>query len=61
MIIFIINKIIMAKDKRSMPQSTAGLINYSEEIENGINLKPELVLGVGFGICIIVLILRFVI
>ncbi len=51
----------MAKDKRSMPQSTAGLINYSEEIENGINLKPELVLGVGFGICIIVLILRFVI
>ena len=50
----------MAKEKRMMPQSTAGLINYSEEIEDGINLKPEIVLGIGFGICILVLVLRFV-
>ncbi|RLJ00142.1 MAG: preprotein translocase subunit Sec61beta [Candidatus Aenigmatarchaeota archaeon] len=51
----------MAKDKRRMPQSTAGLINYSEEVEDGINLKPEIVLGIGFGICILVLVLRFVV
>ncbi|MCK4429488.1 MAG: preprotein translocase subunit Sec61beta [Candidatus Aenigmarchaeota archaeon] len=52
----------MAKDeKRRMPQTTAGLINYSDEIEDGINLKPEIVLGVGFGICALVIILRLVV
>lgn len=51
----------MAKEKSRMPMSTAGLINYSEEVEEGLNLKPEMVLGVGFGICILVLILRFII
>ena len=42
-----------------MPQTTAGLINYADEIEEGINIKPEIVLGVGFAICILILFLRF--
>ncbi len=50
----------MAKEKRRMPMTNAGLINYSEEVEEGINLRPEIILGVGFGICALVLILRFV-
>lgn len=49
----------MAKEKRRLPMTTAGLINYSEEVEEGINLRPEIILGVGFGICALVLILRF--
>ncbi|RLJ02041.1 MAG: preprotein translocase subunit Sec61beta [Candidatus Aenigmatarchaeota archaeon] len=49
----------MAKEeRRRLPQTTAGLINYSDEIEEGINLKPEIVLGIGFGICILVIVLR---
>lgn len=51
----------MAKEKSRMPMSNAGLINYSEEVEEGINLTPEIVLGVGFGISLLILILRFVI
>ena len=49
----------MAKEKKRLPMTHAGLINYSEEIEEGINLRPEIVLGIGFGICALVLILRF--
>jgi len=50
----------MAKEeRRRLPQTTAGLINYSDEIEEGINLKPEIVLGIGFGICVLVIVLRF--
>ena len=51
----------MAKEKRRMPQTTAGLINYSDEVEGGINLKPEIVLGIGFGACILVIVLRFMV
>jgi len=40
--------------------TTAGLINYSDEVEEGINLKPEVVLAIGFGICIAILLLRFI-
>jgi preprotein translocase subunit Sec61beta len=50
----------MAKEtKRRMPMTTAGLINYSDEVEEGLNLKPEIVLAIGFGISIIILFLRF--
>ena len=50
----------MARErKRRLPMTTAGLINYSDEVEGGINLKPEVVLAIGFGICIAVLVLRF--
>lgn len=50
----------MAKDtKRRLPMTTAGLINYSDEVEEGINLKPEIVLAIGFSICIAILLLRF--
>ncbi len=51
----------MAKEKRRMPQTTAGLINYSEEVEEKFNLKPEVVLGIGFGICALVVIFRFLV
>jgi len=51
----------MAKEtKKRLPMTTAGLINYSDEVEEGINLKPEMVLAVGFGICIAILLLRFI-
>jgi len=51
----------MAKEtKKRLPMTTAGLINYSDEVEEGINLKPEVVLAVGFGICIAILLLRFI-
>lgn len=49
----------MAKEKRRMPQTTAGLINYSDEIEQGINFRPEVVLTVGFLICIGLIAVRF--
>ena len=51
----------MAKEtKKRLPMTTAGLINYSDEVEEGINLKPEVVLAIGFGICIAILLLRFI-
>ncbi|RLJ06343.1 MAG: preprotein translocase subunit Sec61beta [Candidatus Aenigmatarchaeota archaeon] len=50
----------MAKEKKRLPQTTAGLINYFDEVEEGLNLKPEIVLGIGFGICVLVIVLRFV-
>jgi preprotein translocase subunit Sec61beta len=48
----------MAQEKKRMPQSTAGLINYSDEIEDGINIKPEIVLAVGFGVCITLILVK---
>ena len=51
----------MAKEtKKRLPMTTAGLINYSDEVEEGINLKPEVVLAIGFGICVAILLLRFI-
>jgi preprotein translocase subunit Sec61beta len=48
----------MAQEKKRMPQSTAGLINYSDEIEDGINIKPEIVLAVGFGVCLMLILVK---
>jgi len=51
----------MAKEtKKRLPMTTAGLINYADEVEEGINLKPEVVLAIGFGICVAILLLRFI-
>ena len=35
----------MAKDKQSMPMSTAGLTRYFDESPEAIKLKPEHVVG----------------
>jgi preprotein translocase subunit Sec61beta len=35
----------MAKDKQSMPMSTAGLTRYFDESPETIKLKPEYVIG----------------
>ncbi|MGC9310275.1 MAG: preprotein translocase subunit Sec61beta [Candidatus Aenigmatarchaeota archaeon] len=50
----------MAKEKSRMPMTTAGLINYSDEVEGGINLRPEIVIAVGFAVCIGLIAIRFV-
>ncbi|MBN2095357.1 MAG: preprotein translocase subunit Sec61beta [Candidatus Aenigmarchaeota archaeon] len=50
----------MAQEKKRMPQTMAGLINYSDEVEEGINLKPEVVLALGFGICLILVLSRII-
>jgi preprotein translocase subunit Sec61beta len=51
----------MAQEKKRMPQSTAGLINYSDEIEDGINIRPEVVLAVGFGVCIFLILVKLLV
>lgn len=35
----------MAKDKQSMPMSTAGLTRYFDESPETVKLKPEYVIG----------------
>lgn len=50
----------MAQEKKRMPQTMAGLINYSDEVEEGINLKPEIVLAAGFGVCILLILAHFI-
>jgi preprotein translocase subunit Sec61beta len=51
----------MAQEKKRMPQTMAGLINYSDEVEEGINLRPELVLIVGFGVCITLILVKLLV
>ena len=46
------------KDKKYMPQSTAGLIRYFEE-DSAIKLKPEHVLWVTIAFAAVVVLLRF--
>jgi preprotein translocase subunit Sec61beta len=50
----------MAQEKKRMPQTMAGLINYSDEVEEGINVKPEVVLAVGFGVCITLILVKLI-
>lgn len=51
----------MAKEKYSMPQSTAGLIRYFDETQESIKFKPEHVLVVCVGIIALELVLKFMI
>lgn len=46
------------KEKRYMPQSTAGLIRYFEE-ESAVKLKPEYVIWVTIMFAALVVVLRF--
>jgi len=50
----------MAQEKKRMPQTMAGLINYSDEVEEGINVKPEIVLAAGFGICVVLILVKLI-
>lgn len=50
----------MAQEKKRMPQTMAGLINYSDEIEEGLNVKPEIVLAVGFGVCLVLILVKLI-
>lgn len=43
-----------------MPQTTAGLINYSDEVEEGINLRPEIVVAGGFIISIALIAIKLI-
>lgn len=50
----------MAKEKYSMPQSTAGLIRYFDESKESVKFKPEYVLAFCVGIIALELALKFV-
>lgn len=50
----------MAKEKMSMPQSTAGLIRYFDESQEAIKFKPEHVVAFCVGIIALELALKFV-
>ncbi|UCG95353.1 MAG: preprotein translocase subunit Sec61beta [archaeon] len=43
----------MAKDKQTMPMSTAGLTRYFEESPEAVKLKPEHVAGIIIAIIIL--------
>lgn len=47
----------MAKEKFTMPQSTAGLVRYFDATKESIKLKPEHVLG----ICVVIIIFEIAI
>lgn len=49
----------MAKEKFTMPQSTAGLIRYFEQSEESIKIGPEYVVIVSIVIIALELALRF--
>lgn len=55
---YILSLIInMAKEKMSMPQSTAGLIRYFDASKESIKMKPEHILGV----CVVIIALELLI
>ncbi len=47
------------KDKIRMPQSTAGLMVYSD-VESAIKIKPEYVVGAAIALFSLVLALKFI-
>ncbi len=47
----------MAKDKQSMPMSTAGLTRYFDESPEAVRLKPEHVVGLITGLVILEILL----
>ncbi len=50
----------MAKDKYTMPMSTAGLVRYFEESEKAIKIKPEHVIGASIAVIVIEIVLKLV-
>jgi preprotein translocase subunit Sec61beta len=46
------------KDKGSMPMAQAGLVRYFDTDE-GMKIKPQLVIGIGVGFAVVVLLLKF--
>jgi len=50
----------MAEKKKYLPQSSAGLVRYYDTSEEIIKIKPQIVIGIGFAVGILILILRFV-
>ena len=51
--------IMSEKEKRSMPQSTAGLIRYYDVEETGIKLKPIHIIAMSLFFVFFVLALKF--
>ena len=47
------------KERNYMPQSTAGLIRYFD-VEEGIKIKPTVVIALSVGFAAAVLILKFI-
>jgi preprotein translocase subunit Sec61beta len=50
----------MARNRFTMPQSTAGLIRYFEESEEAIKIKPEYIIGISIAIVVFEIIVKFV-
>ena len=50
--------IIMAKQKSSMPQSGAGLVNYYDEYKEAIQIPPQAIMAVCVGIIVISVFVR---
>ncbi|NOR85872.1 preprotein translocase subunit Sec61beta [archaeon] len=48
----------MAKQKTSMPQSGAGLVNYYDEYKEAIQIPPQAIMGVCIGIIVISVFVR---
>lgn len=46
------------KEKQYMPQSTAGLIRYFD-VEEGMKIKPEHVVGLSIGFAVLILVMKF--
>ena len=48
----------MAKQKSSMPQSGAGLVNYYDEYKEAIQIPPQAIMAVCVGIIVISVFVR---
>ncbi|MCK4550742.1 MAG: preprotein translocase subunit Sec61beta [Candidatus Aenigmarchaeota archaeon] len=48
----------MAKEKTSMPQSTAGLVRYFDEYKEAIQIPPQAIVGLCVGIIVISVFMR---
>jgi len=48
----------MAKEKMTMPQSTAGLVRYFDDYKEAIQISPQTVVGVCVGIIVLEIFLR---
>ncbi|MFH1420983.1 MAG: preprotein translocase subunit Sec61beta [Candidatus Aenigmatarchaeota archaeon] len=51
----------MAKEKAQMPMAQAGLIRYFDEESQGIQLKPEWVVGFGIMLGALVVVMRLLV
>ncbi len=50
----------MADDKISLPMGSGGLTRYNEEDNQGIKIKPEVVIGVLIAIVLFEIVLRLI-